>query len=284
MKKQKWIYLMLIVLSAAVFVGYRFLDGIRTDDKAPEISFSGALSISVQEPREALLQGVTAKDNRDGNVTDSLVVESISMTDKDSPVKVVYAAFDAAGNVAKAEREVTYTDYASPRFSLTGPLVYSSGVTFNVLDWIDAADVIDGDISRSIRATSLSETSIGNIGVHDVQFRVTNSLGDSVEVVLPVEVYSSDSYKASLSLTDYLVYLPVGSSFNARDYLYQFSYTQLEEPIYLRGRFPEELSLSISGQVDTTTPGVYAVSYTVTGELREVPYAAYSKLIVIVEG
>lgn len=282
MKKQKWIYWILIVLCAAVFVGYRFLDGIRTDDRPPEIQFSGQLSLSVLEPREALLQGVSAKDDRDGNVTDSLVVESITMTDQTSPVKVVYAAFDASGNVAKAERQVQFTDYTSPEFSLTAPLVYSSGITFDVLDRIQAEDVLDSDISRSIRATSLSETSIGSVGTHDVQFRVTNSLGDTVEIVLPVEVYPAETYKATLKLTDYLVYIPVGTNFSARDYLYEYS--MMNETTYLRGSFPAELSLKISGQVDTNTPGIYAVSYTVTGELREEPYAAYSKLIVIVEG
>lgn len=282
MKKQKWIHFILILLCAAVFVGYRFLDGVRTDDRAPEIQFDGPLNISVFESRENLLQGVSAKDDRDGNVTDSLVVESITMTDPQKPAKVVYAAFDAAGNVVKTEREVTFTDYVSPKFYLSAPLVYSSSTTFDVLDRVKAEDVLDGDISRRVRATSLSESSIASQGIHDVQFRVANSLGDTVEVVLPVEVYPADTYKAQLKLTDYLIYLPVGANFNARDYLYE--YTLLNETTYLRGTFPEDLTLKISGQVDTAAPGVYAVSYTVTGELREELYAAYSKLIVIVEG
>lgn len=282
MKKKQWFILAAIVLCCAVFVGYRMLDGLRSDNRAPEITVEGGLTVSVLDPREALLQGVRATDNRDGDVSDSIVVESISMPDPERPATVVYAAFDQAGNVAKQSRDVTFSDYAGPRFSLTGPMVYSSGQTFDVLDRITAEDDLDGEIGSRIRATALSEESIGTTGIHDVQFRVTNSLGHTAELVLPVEVYPADTYRAQLKLTDYLVYIPVGTAFNARDYLYDF--TLLNETIYLRGTFPQELELKTAGHVDTSVPGIYAVSYTVTGLLREEPYAGYSKLIVIVEG
>lgn len=282
MKKKQWFILAAIVLCGAVFVGYRVLDGLRTDDRAPEITIDGQLTVSVLDPREALLQGVRAEDNRDGDVTDSLVVESISMPDPEQPATVVYAAFDQAGNVTKQSRAVSFSDYVGPRFSLTGPMVYSSAQSFDVLDRIAAIDDMDGEIGSRIRATALSEESIGNVGVHDVKFRVTNSLGHTAELVLPVEVYPADTYRASLRLTDYLVYVPVGTAFNARDYLYDF--TLMDETTYLRGTFPQGLELKITGQVDTSVPGIYSVSYTVTGLLREEPYAGYSKLIVIVEG
>ena len=282
MKKKKWIYIVLFLLCVAAFVLYRMVDGIRTDNKAPEIQFGEVLTISVNDPEDALFRGVKAEDDRDGNVTSSVVVESITMADPGKPARVVYAAFDKAGNVAKAERELIYTDYSSPKFHLSAPLLYVSGNTFDVLDRVQANDVLEGDISQRVRATAMTENSIANIGVHDVQFRVTNSLGDTVNLVLPVEVYSAEVYRANLTLTDYLVYVKAGAAFNPRDYLYEF--TILDESHYLRGSFPSELKLKISGSVDTNTPGVYAVSYTVTGELRETEYAGYSKLIVIVEG
>lgn len=282
MKRAKWIYVLMILLCAAVLMGYRVLDGIREDTQPPKIQVGGQLTMSVQEPRETMLQGLTATDDRDGDVTDSLVVESILMTEKEATAKVVYAAFDSAGNVAKAEREVVFSDYRPPRFQLKAPMVFPASVTFDVLNQITAEDDLDGDISRSIRATPLSEESIGTQGIHDVKFRVTNSMGDSTELVLPVEVYPADSYKAHLTLTDYLVYLTPGAAFNAKDYLYEFE--MFNDTVYLRGAFPEELTLKIRGQVDTDVPGVYAVSYTVTGERLEETYAAYSKLIVVVEG
>lgn len=282
MKKAKWIYVVLIVLCAAAFMSYRILDGIREDTQPPKIKVDGQLTLSVLDPREKMLEGVTAMDNRDGDVTASVVVESILMTEKESTVKVVYAAFDHAGNVAKTEREVVFSDYRPPRFYLSGPMVYPVSATFDVLSSITAEDDLDGDISRSIRVTPMSEESIGTQGVHDVKFRVTNSMGDSTELVLPVEVYPAESYRAYLKLTDYLVYLAPGSAFNAKDYLYEFEL--FNDTTYLRGTFPEELTLKIRGEVNTNVPGVYPVSYTVTGEHLNETYAAYSKLIVVVEG
>ena len=60
------------------------------------------------------------------------------------------------------------------------------------------------------------------------------------------------------------------------------------ETHYLRGIFPRELDLKISGTVDTNTPGVYTVQYLVTykenGAITDRTYTGYSKLVVIVEG
>ena len=105
MKKRQWIYVALILLCAAVFVGYRAVNQLRADTEPPQISFSGPLSISVSDGEAAMFQGVTAKDDRDGNVTDSLVVESVRLLDHTGRANVIYAAFDKSGNVAKAERE-----------------------------------------------------------------------------------------------------------------------------------------------------------------------------------
>ncbi len=282
MKKAKWICILLIVACIAVFIGYRAMDDLRQDTKAPAIQVDGPLNLSVFDPEEALLQGVSARDDRDGDVTASIVVESVTMAHAEKAAKVTYAAFDRAGNVAREVRDVTYVDYRGPRFSLTGPLVYFDQSGFDVLERIHAADDMDGDISRRIRATALDNTSIASIGIHNVQFRVTNDLGDTVELVLPVEVVASRMYPAVLSLTDYLVYVETGARFNPRDYLYE--YQLRDEKTYLRGTFPEELTLNISGTVDTSVPGVYPVSYTVSGTQQENSYAAYSKLIVVVEG
>lgn len=282
MKKQNWISLLLIVACAAVMVGYRAWGRVRSDTTAPVITVDEQLlEISALEPREALLQGVSAADTRDGDVTASLVVESVRLLRSDGTVTVTYAAFDKAGNVAKASREVRFHDYESPRFSLSRPLLFTQNVGYDVLRIIGAEDMLDGNISHRIRATVLDEVSAGYTGTHDVQFRVTNSLGETVELVLPVEVYTPSLFEGSLRLTDYLIYLKQGDSFNARSYLSSFSLGRDE--ISLRNGPVEGMGLTISGKVETGVPGVYTVDYEVTYELNEQVYTAYSRLIVIVE-
>lgn len=290
MKNRKWPYLLLIVLCLLLFGAYRAAGRMRADTEAPKISVDEQLlQVSVKDDKSALLQGVTAKDTHDGDVTASLVVESMRLLDQDGTVTVTYAAFDQAGNVAKAERQVQYTDYESPKFTLNSPLAFIQGSSFDVLSVVEAQDVVDGDIQHRIRATSLDETSISMLGNHYVQFRVTNSLGDTVERVFPVEVYPAGTYEATLTLTQYLVYLPVGSVLNPNAYLGEFTWNR--ETTSLRSGLPKNYSLRTSGWVDTQTPGVYALSYTVTyTQVNETNpenskmYDGYSKLIVVVEG
>lgn len=290
MRNRKWPYLLLIALCLLIFGVYRVVTQISADTQAPKITVdTQQLQVSVQDDKSALLQGVTARDSRDGDVTASLLVENVRLLDKDGTITVTYAAFDKAGNVAKAERQVQYTDYESPKFSLSAPLVFAQSSNFDILSIISAYDAVDGDIQHRIRATSLDESSVSTLGNHEVQFRITNSLGDTVEQVFPVEVYAAGTYEASLSLTQYLVYVPVGTSFRAEAYLED--YTLNQETISLRGGLPENFSLRTSGKVNTNTPGVYSVAYTVTytpeyeGNIQMIrKYTGYSKLIVVVEG
>ena len=282
MKKRNWICILLIILCLGALFGYRAMARIRADHTPPEIRAEETLlEVSALEPRNALLQGVTASDNRDGDVTASLVVESVRLLRSDGTASVTYAAFDKAGNVGKYSREVRFSDYRSPRFSLSKPLMFSSASSYDVLNVIGAEDMLDGDITHRIRATVLDEVETGLAGSHDVQFRVTNSLGEMVELVLPVEIYTPSLFEGSLTLTEYLVYLNQGESFNARSYLNEFSVGR--ESVSLRSGVPEELKLTISGKVETGVPGVYVVDYQVERVQGNQTYTAYSRLIVIVE-
>lgn len=290
MKKRNWLLLLLIALCLAAFFGYREYDQLHTDTRAPKIYLDEQpLEVSVADDRSALLTGVTASDNVDGDVTDSLVVESVNLLSSDGAISVGYAAFDSAGNVAKATREGRYVDYESPRFTLSAPLIYTLDRSFDVLGTVGAVDVIDGDIQHRVRATVKDGKAVTTLGSHRVQFQVTNSLGDTVSAIFPVEVLSPGVYNATLELTDYLIYLPKGSSFNAEDYL--SSFTWLGEEYSLEGGLPEDYALRTRGTVRTGYPGVYAIEYRVTYTDRDEKnpdfdqkYTGYSKLIVVVEG
>lgn len=290
MKSKNWILLLLIALCLVLFLGYRTVDRIREDSEAPKIEMDAQLlEISVQAPRGSLLRGITAVDDVDGDVTDSLLVESISLVDRDGTISVSCAAFDSAGNVTKAQREVRYTDYESPKLTLSAPLAYTYGSNFDILTTVGATDVLDGDIQHRVRATALEETSIAELGTHDVQFKVTNSLGDTTTLVLPVEVYSPETYNAELTLTEYLVYLSVGTAFDPEDYLDEF--LLLGETTDLTEGLPADFTLRTRGQVQTRVPGTYAVEYRVVYTDRHATnpdlnreYIGYSKLIVVVEG
>lgn len=279
MKKRTWTLLILIALCIGVFVVYRTVDALGTDRKAPAITVSKDVpELSTKSPESELLRGITAQDDKDGDVTASIVVEGLRLVDNDGTAEVTCAAFDSAGNVAKTTRQVRFTDYVSPRFSLIAPLAFTQNTAANVLSRITVTDVFDGDISRKVRGTSLSKDGISGVGVHDVALRVSNSLGDTVELVLPVEIYPAGVYQASLELKEYLVYLSVGTRFDAKAYLEAFAVGN--NRVSLASGVPGELSLRTTGSVNIWEPGVYSVSYTLTDEMG---LSGYSRLIVIVE-
>lgn len=286
--KKNIIFLALTALvSIGAFSGYLLISSSRTDTQPPTISFSEEVpGFSVHDPKQVYLQGVTASDNVDGDVTASVVVESVNLIDKDGNIQVTYAAFDKAGNVTKAVRQARFTDYRSPRFDLNRSLTFASSSGYDIFSIVKAEDVLDGDISYRIRAASLDITDVFTPGVTLVELSVRNSLGETAKLVIPVEVYANGTYEAALTLTDYLVYLPVGTQLEAESYLDTFARSDLG--VSLRDGIPEGYSLEVKSDVQPDVPGVYSVEYRVTQtigtEENTRTYTGYSKLIVVVEG
>ncbi len=275
--------LVFLAVVLAFFAGYRIWKKSATDTRPPVISFEpGVFEISVQDGTDVMLKGITVTDDHDGDVSASLMIEKIGVINEEHEFVVTYAAFDSSGNVSKARRTLRYTDYHSPRFSLRSPLLYPYGRDVDIVNRVNATDMIDGDISHRIKATVISEVAVSSEGVHDMLFRVTNSMGDTVELIMPAEIYPTGKYNAELLLTEYLIYVPVGENFDARDYLHYFKYD--DTSVFLGSALPPAYRLTTRGNVDTSIPGVYPVSYTLSYSEDRITYTACSKLIVIVEG
>lgn len=278
-KSVKWLLLILMVLCVAVFVMYYIYSQNSRDHVAPVISIeSNTLSLSVHDGLDVFLSGVSARDDRDGDVSGSVVVESVSSVDENHCATVIYAAFDRAGNVAKAERTVAYTDYEGPEYDLAAALVFRSGYNFDLLDYITAEDPIDGDLTERIKANLVSEGyDIHEDGIHQVELRVTNSMGETARLTVPVEVYDPSQYNAAVILSDYLVYWDKGRAFHGEDYLENLNtgYRMLSlEQLRLEGA-----EIDIKSSVEVNVPGTYEVTYTITHGT----YAGYTRLIVVVE-
>ena len=78
-----------------------------SDDNPPVIEFQkDEVTYSEGDSYDVFLEGVTAQDDRDGDVTDSLVVESVYLTESGKHVMVIYVARDKENNVAKISRWV----------------------------------------------------------------------------------------------------------------------------------------------------------------------------------
>ena len=75
----------------------------------PVISFpEGIVSYTQGDDSEVLLSGVTAIDDRDGDVTDNIMISSVSVTGNGEAI-AVYHAKDSSNNVAMAVRSIEFT-------------------------------------------------------------------------------------------------------------------------------------------------------------------------------
>jgi hypothetical protein len=283
--KKRLLYLAALSLCIVLFAVFLFVNNRSKDTQSPQIRIeAGELAVSVQDPQSALLQGVTAQDRVDGDVTDLVVVAQVQLLDSDGTIQVTYAAFDRSGNATRAVRTARYTDYESPRFHLNRSMTFSSGTTFDLFREVMAYDLLDGDISHRVRITSMDDQTVTIQGQHVVKLQVSNSLGETVELEIPVEVYAAGIYNATLTLTDYLIYVPSGTQIHAESYLESFvlgkQTTSLEQGV------PAGFVLDVKDNVNASVPGVYTVEYRVTqADAAGInSYTGYAKLIVVVEG
>lgn len=101
--KAKGFTIAVCVADAALLALSIFLS-VHQDRTAPVISFEkNDILYSDGMDESLLLENVTAADDQDGDVSESLLVEKISITAK-GDVIVTYAAMDSSNNVAKASR------------------------------------------------------------------------------------------------------------------------------------------------------------------------------------
>lgn len=201
-----------IVLIVFSFTSVR--DYILSDYTAPVIhADSDSLYLSVNADESELLSGMSATDNIDGDVSDTLVVVSKTKFIGKGTLRVNYAAFDKNNNVGIAARNLTYTDYYSPRFAMSQPLRFANGNSSNnYLKYVSASDCLDGNITQQIKITFGNTESTGNTSSKQrVNIQVTNSAGDtaSLELWAVFDDFSGYSIPAP-ALQNYIVYTNVG--------------------------------------------------------------------------
>lgn len=264
--------IMIILFAAvlAVFCGVEIYERLYIDRSAPVISLdSDTISVSVSDPGEKLLEGVSAYDNRDGDLTGEVMIKSVTQLITGNTAKVNYIVFDSSNNMAAASRTVRYTDYEKPRFSLEKPLIFSVGSTVTLLDKLTASDVIDGDISDGIRVTSQNVTA-NYEGLYSVTVQVTNSMGDSETVNLKVTVSNSAYSRRLVTLSEYITYVEAGAEFEPSSYILSVRAPEGDQ-------LPDD-SVEIASNVDTSTPGYYEVAYTCSSQGET--FTAYLAVVV----
>ena len=278
MRRLLWWSVMIFVLSSALFGFYQYRRVTRTDSSGPQIRMGAErISISVEDGEEALLADVTASDKRDGDVTNTLVVEGQSNILDSETRSVTYAAFDSDQHVTRVSGAGAYTDYRDPEFSISGPLSFAPG-TKEILNSVKVSDCLDGDLSDRVKVLADEGLTVDRPGLYPVRFQVANSAGDVVNLPVVVEIREGTGYTGpQIRLTQYAYYLDPGESFDPKT---------LIESVTISGRtyeivdgagnyFAEDRerdekvvigrdSIEVDNPVQPETPGTYTLTYSMT--------------------
>lgn len=244
---------------------------VETDKTIPIIKVEDKMiEVSLQATDEELLRGITAYDEKDKDLTDQIVIESISRFIEKGTSKVTYTVCDSDNNVSKATRLIKYVGYESPKFQVKGNLCFSLFEHININDLIVATDSLEGNISSKVVVTS-ENFSPSISGAFSLNVTVTNLKGDTSTITLPLIVEDRPINVPQIELKEYLVYTEKGKTIDFKSYIIDAidDYTvSLKDQIV------------IESNVDFKTPGTYHVHYYATNSqgLR-----GHSVLTVIVE-
>ena len=221
MDKLKIVCAVFFVAALALLGVYMVRDKAGQDRAEPVIKVDGdRIEVSVKDSEEALLQGVTAEDAEDGDLTDKVIVESIGRFGADGCRTVTYAVIDSDSLVGHATRKLAYTDYTPTRFSMDKPLSFEMGTT-NLTSRIFAFDSLDGDLTSGVKLTSEEGIEVNQSGIYKAQLKVTNSAGATTVLPVNIEIYDPAvrSSVPLITLSDYVVYIARGADFDPAKYL-----------------------------------------------------------------
>lgn len=258
MKAIKWIVTVLLVLTSGLYWGNEVLDRFSGRDQGPELTCTEELlEVPVRAGDSVLLQGMTAMDEQDGDLTDRIIVGGVSGLIGKDRAKVTYLVFDSDDNMATYVRQIRYTDYTRPRIRVSQPLVFEDPESGGLLEHVMVTDRLDGDLTEKAQVVTLWKTEREDLYAATVV--ATNSRGDSVSVKLPVYIRSSAD--SLVSLRSQVVYLEQGM--------------QLEPMDYLDG---DSGGVTVQSELDSQRSGCYWIWY-----ISEADPQRYAILTVVVE-
>lgn len=226
---KKGLVAMLFLACAALLAG-NVVVYIGEDRNGPEISVpQEEITYVAGTDTSALLNGVTAQDDRDGDVTDTVTIESIIPNADQTGASVVYVAKDSKNNVTKETRTILYSTDANQAAAQAA--AEQAAADQAAQDQAAAEQVAQGDAAGESAQTTddgaaQNEAAIAALSAESPRFYLTQY---SVEV------------ERGADLNELSYVQEISDDKDSRDELYQ--------------------GIQISGEVDTNTPGEYTLEY-----------------------
>ena len=206
------------------------------------------------------LDGVTATDAEDGDVTSRIIVISSNVdVNKEGIYIVTYEVTDKDGASTRKTIEVTVMKPITEENE--APVINASdrtikvGDKFNPLDGITAFDKEDGNLTSKIKVTE-NMVDINTIGKYTVTFEVTDSAGKTTtkSINIKVDKAAVPLNKAPV-ITAYNKIIKTGNKFNP--------YAGVTASDYEDGNITDKIKV-IYNNLDTNVTGLYRIVYEVT--------------------
>lgn len=269
----KRLTLVLFVVVSVAFIVFSVIDRVNTDTTIPTIEItSDTIEMSVNDKEAKLLEGVKAYDAKDGDITDRVLIESISKFIEPGLCTVTYAVADSDKHVVKQTRTLRYTDYTKPEFYMKRALVYGVDEALDIRAAVGARDCIDGDISERV-AIVTTDYIRNTAGVFTVSLQVSNSMGDTIYLDVTVHVEGNETMAPEIQLKKSLIYIKKGETPKFEDYLGDVTVNG----VLMK---KEDVKLLISTNFDADQEGTYNVHYYIS---TKDGYEGHSILTVVVE-
>ena len=163
---------------------------IRSNDK-PVIEGAEDIAITQGDIFKEL-DGITANDTEDGNITDRIIVSGVVNTNIPGKYELIYSVKDNDGNITEVERIVTVNPKLEglnhiPTIDVTDR-VLTVGDIFNPLEGVTANDHEDGEIILTEANIVSNNVDMSQAGVYQVTYKVTDSKGASATKTITITV------------------------------------------------------------------------------------------------
>lgn len=254
MKAIRAVVIIVFLAAVGIYGAAAYQENANKDPNRPRItSEEERITVPCDYTQEDIMGGLSAWDEEDGDLTGEILLGGLSRFTAPGVCRATYVVFDSANQAATLTREVEFSDYHSPQFTLAAPLVFREGESGNAISHVGATDVLDGDISDQVKMTE-NDISYLRVGDYTMKVEVSNSFGDFSDAVFPVHVVEKESQQLSLELASNLIYVEKDSAFSTDGHV---TAVRLED-----GTEVSDAEITAESGVDTAVPGCYEVMYT----------------------
>lgn len=225
---KKFLVVLLVIVCIGLGAGVVFLKGSE-DNEGPKITFEEGkdTKYSSNTTKDELLQKVKAYDEKDGDVTDSLTVETMYPKNDGKEMAIIFVAKDKSNNVTKKE------------FTMEAADGNAASADSTEADSTDSQDVVAADSADAASADAQN-------GEESLEVQAQKTQEDKIAQLSP--------QAPKMYLNTYYVEVPVGTVLDKLSYV-----KDIQDDVDTTSNLFKKIQ--ITGDVNTGAAGTYELTY-----------------------